>query len=85
MSEKKEAESGRGPERKDVEDLSATEIAVYGVLTPEGFTLERIRREVGDRADYTEILDALKVLLDNELVSVTTHGRHTIYKRVEEY
>lgn len=85
MSEKNEAEFGRGPEKKSVEDLSATEIAVFGVLTDEGFTLERIRKEVGDRADYTEILDALNVLLDNELVAVTMHGRHTIYKRVEEY
>ncbi|MFQ5884378.1 MAG: hypothetical protein ACE5IO_04685 [Thermoplasmata archaeon] len=80
-----EEESGRGPEKKSIEDLSRTELLVYGILTEEGFTLERIGKEVGDKASYTEVLDALKLLLDSELVSVTMHGRRTIYQRVEEY
>lgn len=84
MSEEKESESERGP-KKNIEDLSKTELLVYGILTEEGYTLDRITKEVGDKASYAEILDALNVLLDSELVSVTMHGRHTIYRRVEEY
>ncbi len=69
---------------KSVEELTDAELLVYGVLTEEGLTMSAIRREVGDRAEYTEILDALKSLLDGELVSVTTHGAHTVYKRTEK-
>ncbi len=69
---------------RDVQDLSGVELVVYGVLTEEGLTMSGIRKEVGDRAEYTEILDALKSLLDGELVSVTTRGAHTVYKRIEK-
>lgn len=69
---------------RSVEDLSDTELLVYGVLTEEGLTMGGIRKEVGNRAEYTEILDALKSLLDGELVSVTTHGAHTVYRRIEK-
>lgn len=71
-------------DKKDIMDLSDQELLVYGVLTEEGLTVSAIRREVGNRAEYTEILDALKSLLDGELVSVTTHGAHTVYKRMEK-
>ncbi|MCK4443900.1 MAG: hypothetical protein KAW09_05120 [Thermoplasmata archaeon] len=69
---------------RSVEELSDSELLVYGVLTEEGLTMNGIRKEVGDRAEYTEILDALKSLLDGELVSVTTHGAHTVYRRIEK-
>ncbi len=69
---------------KSVEELSDNELLVYGVLTEEGLTMNGIRKEIGDRAEYTEILDALKSLLDGELVSVTTHGAHTVYRRIEK-
>lgn len=69
---------------RDVQDLSDVELVVYGVLTEEGLTVNGIRKEVGERAEYTEILDALKSLLDGELVSVTTRGAHTVYRRIEK-
>jgi hypothetical protein len=71
-------------DKKGIMDLSDQELLVYGVLTEEGLTVSAIRREVGDRAEYTEILGALKSLLDGELVSVTTHGAHTVYRRIEK-
>jgi hypothetical protein len=71
-------------EKRDVMDLSDKELLVYGVLTEEGLTMSAIKREVGEKAEYTEILDALKSLLDGELVSVTTHGAHTVYRRIEK-
>jgi hypothetical protein len=71
-------------DKKDIMGLSDQELLVYGVLTEEGLTVSAIRREVGNRAEYTEILDALKSLLDGELVSVTTHGAHTVYRRMEK-
>lgn len=70
--------------RKDVMDLSDKELLVYGILTEEGLTMSAIRKEAGERAEYAEILDALKSLLDGELVSVTTHGAHTVYRRREK-
>ncbi|MEE9223176.1 MAG: hypothetical protein V3U51_00285, partial [Thermoplasmata archaeon] len=63
---------------------SDKELFVYGVLTEEGLTMGAIRKEVGEKAEYTEILVALKSLLDGELVSVTTHGAHTVYRRIEK-
>jgi len=69
---------------KSLEDLSDKELLVYGVLTEDGSTVSAIRKEVGDRAEYVDILDALKSLLDGEFVSVTTRGAHTIYKRIEK-
>lgn len=71
-------------EKKDVMDLRDKELLVYGVLTQEGLTMSAIRNEVGEKAEYTEILDALKSLLDGELVSVTTHGAHTVYRRIKK-
>ncbi|MCJ2563383.1 MAG: hypothetical protein LN417_04755 [Candidatus Thermoplasmatota archaeon] len=71
-------------EKKDVMDLGDKELLVYGVLTQEGVTMSAIRNEVGEKAEYTEILDALKSLLDGELVSVTTHGAHTVYRRTKK-
>ena len=71
-------------EKKDVMDLCDKELLVYGVLTQEGLTMSAIRNEVGEKAEYTEILDALKSLLDGELVSVTTHGAHTVYRRIKK-
>jgi predicted ATPase len=73
-----------GSEGKDVLDLSEKELLVYGVLTEEGLTMSAIRKEVGEKVEYTEILDALKSLIDGELVSVTTHGAHTVYRRKEK-
>ena len=69
---------------RDIQDLSDVELVVYGVLTEEGLTVNGIRKEVGERAEYAEILDALKSLLDGELVSVTTRGAHTVYRRIEK-
>ena len=73
-----------GSEGRDVMDLSEKELMVYGVLTEEGLTMSAIRKGIGERAEYTEILDVLKSLLDGELVSVTTHGAHTVYRRIKK-
>lgn len=75
---------GENPKKKSIEELSGAELIVYRILTEEGYTLEGIKEEVGEKLEYIKILDALKVLLDSELVSVTTRGERTIYKRVEE-
>jgi hypothetical protein len=71
-------------QKKDVMDLSEKELMVYGILTEEGLTMSAIRKEAGEKAEYTEILEALKSLLDGELVSVTTHGAHTVYRRTKK-
>jgi hypothetical protein len=77
-------EYGEEPKKKSIGELSGAEMIVYGVLTEEGYTLEGIKEEVGEKLEYIKILDALKVLLDSELVAAITRGEHTIYKRVEE-
>ena len=77
-------EYGERPKKKSLGELSGAEQIVYGILTEEGYTLERVKEEVGGKLDYIKILDALKVLLDSELVIATTRGENTIYKRVEE-
>lgn len=71
-------------DKRDVMDLTDKELLVYGVLTEDGLTMSAIRKQVGDRAEYTEILEALRSLLDGELVSVATHGAHTVYRRIEK-
>ncbi|MFQ6060731.1 MAG: hypothetical protein ACE5KV_05480 [Thermoplasmata archaeon] len=84
MDEKEEQGGEEHPMRKSLEELSKIEILIYGILTEKGYTLSRIRREVGDRAEHSQILDTLKGLLDGGFVTVATCGGHTIYKMVEE-
>ena len=71
-------------EVKTLEELNEIERKVLETISEETPTLNRIRKELADEMKYTDVLKALKVLLDSGHVTVTTRGRHTIYQRVKK-
>ena len=48
-----------------------------------GFTMARIRKEAKG-IKYTDILMGVKILIDNGLVSASTEGRRTTYRRTKK-
>lgn len=75
--EKKSREKGR-------KKMNENEETVLNSIPDNGCTLNRLKKEVGDRMAYEELLDAVKELVEREFLVITTRGRHTIYMKNEE-
>ena len=55
-----------------------------GKLPPHGATLQDLRRRIGATIPYTEVLRALKTLLDNDIIESRTKDRRSMYIRTEK-
>ncbi len=85
---KKEKEFGKkGKEKrakKGGKKMNESERIVLDAIPDNGCTLNRLKKELGDRMPYEELLDTVKELVEREFMVVTTRGRHTIYMKNEE-
>ncbi len=70
--------------RLEVDALDAGPRAVYDAIGRDGRTLNALRSLVGDEMKYTDLLKALRILLDGGLLTTTERGRHTVYLRTNQ-
>jgi DNA repair exonuclease SbcCD ATPase subunit len=69
--------------RKGGEELSVDELIILGKIPERGFTLSRIKKEIGDELDEERIEECLQSLIDQGVMSTVKRGRHTIYLKKE--
>ncbi len=70
-------------ERKGEEKLSEDELIILEKIPDKGFTLSRIKREIGDEMGEEGIEECLQSLIDQGVMSTEKRGRHTIYVKKE--
>lgn len=63
--------------------LDKVQASVLAELPTDGATLQDLRRRIGARIPYTEVLRALKKLLDHEVIVSSTKDRRSMYTRTQ--
>jgi hypothetical protein len=74
-----EAREEAAPTRVSAEELEGDSRVVYAAVGGQGRTLNGLRTALKDSVKYTDLLRALRILIDGGLVTTTTRGRHTVY------
>ena len=92
LSQERKREKGKRPAikdegKKDKKKAKTTgskaeeESMILSVIPDEGFTMARIKKELGESMENEKIEECLQSLTDKGLMSTVKHGRHTVFVR----
>jgi hypothetical protein len=65
-------------------DISENEHKILSIVPPKGYTLHRIKKEMGEGIDGDTVEKCLQSLIDKGYMSTILRGRHTIYLMNQE-